>query len=75
MNCACFPKEKHPNSQKKCEIHELSVSALSLVWFAGAIPDPREPHSVRVKLRFNGMNRRMGSDCDCVSRSGAKASP
>ena len=36
-----FPKEKHQNSQKMGEIHELFVLALSLVWFAGATPDSR----------------------------------
>ena len=39
VNRACFPKEKHQNSHKKGEIHELFVLALSLVWFAGATPD------------------------------------
>ena len=39
VNRACFPKEKHHNSQKMGEIHELFVLALSLVWFAGATPD------------------------------------
>ena len=40
VNRACFPKEKHQNSQEKGgEIHELFVLALSLVWFAGATPD------------------------------------
>ena len=34
-----FPKEKHQNSQKNGEIHELFVLALSLVWLAGAAPD------------------------------------
>ena len=38
VNRACFPKEKHQNSQMD-EIHELFVLALSLVWFAGATPD------------------------------------
>ena len=36
-----FPKEKHQNSQKMGEIHELFVLALSLVWFAGATPELR----------------------------------
>ena len=31
VNRACFPKEKHQNSQKMGEIHELFVLALSLV--------------------------------------------
>ena len=40
VNRACFPKDKHQNSQyKKGEIHELFVLALSLVWFAGATPE------------------------------------
>ena len=39
VNRACFPKEKHQNSQKMGEIHELFVLALSLVWFAGATPE------------------------------------
>ena len=39
VNCACFPQEKTPEFPKKCEIHELFVSALCLVWFAGATPD------------------------------------
>ena len=40
MNRACFPKEKHTRIlTKMCEIHELFVLALSLVWFAGATPD------------------------------------
>ena len=39
MNRACVPKEKHQNSQKMGEIHELFVLALSLVWFAGATPE------------------------------------
>ena len=40
VNRACFPKEKHQNSDKKMgEIHELFVLALSLVWFAGATPE------------------------------------
>ena len=34
---ACFPKERHQNSQMG-EIHELFVLALSLVWFAKATP-------------------------------------
>ena len=38
VNRACFPEEKHQNSQKMGEIHELFVLALSLVWFAGATP-------------------------------------
>ena len=36
VNRACFPKEKHQNSQKMGELHKLFVLALSLVWFAGA---------------------------------------
>ena len=40
MNRACFPKEKRPEFTKKGEIHQLFVLALSLVWFAGATPDP-----------------------------------
>ena len=36
---ACFPKEKHQNSHKMGEIHELFVLALSLVWFAGPTPE------------------------------------
>ena len=39
VNRACFPKEKHQNSQKMGEIHELFVLALFLVWFAGATPE------------------------------------
>ena len=39
VNRACFLREKHPNSQKMGEIHELFVLALSLVWFAGATPE------------------------------------
>ena len=39
MNLARFPKEKHQNSKKMGEIHELFVLAISLVWFAGATPD------------------------------------
>ena len=38
VNRACFPMDKHQNSQKG-EIHELFVLALSLVWFAGATPE------------------------------------
>ena len=34
-----FPKEKTPEFTKMCEIHELFVLALSLVWFAGATPE------------------------------------
>ena len=52
VNRACFPKEKHQNSHKKIvtkmgEIHELFVLALSLVWFAGATPDFRDPRAAR----------------------------
>ena len=39
VNRACFPKEKHQNSQKWAKIHELFVLALYLVWFAGATPE------------------------------------
>ena len=31
MNRACFPKEKHQNSHKMGEIHELFFLALSLI--------------------------------------------
>ena len=42
MNRACFPKEKHQNSQKNGrKIHDFFVLALCLVWFAGATPDKR----------------------------------
>ena len=41
MNRARFPKEKHQNSQKMGEIHELFVLALSLVWFAGVTPEKK----------------------------------
>ena len=40
MNRACFPEEKTPEFTKMCEIHELFVLAFSLVWFAGATPEP-----------------------------------
>ena len=41
MNRACFRKEKKtPEFAKMGEINELFVLALSLVWFAGATPDP-----------------------------------
>ena len=36
---ACYPKEKHQNWQKKGEIHELFVLALSCLWLAEATPD------------------------------------
>ena len=39
VNRACFPKEKHQNSQKMGEIHEFFVLALFLVWFARATPE------------------------------------
>ena len=42
MNRAYFPKEKRQNSQKKGEIHELFVLALSLAWFGGATPELRQ---------------------------------
>ena len=42
MNRACFPKE-NTRIHKKGEIHELFVLALSLVWFAGASPEPLGP--------------------------------
>ena len=51
VNRACFPREeKHQNSQKKGEIHELLVLALSLVWFAGATPDSECPGFVRLEI-------------------------
>ena len=37
VNCACLPKEKHPKSQKRDDIHEIFVS--DLVWFARATPE------------------------------------
>ena len=41
LNRACSPEKKEDqNSHKKGEIHEFLVLALSLVWFAGATPDP-----------------------------------
>ena len=43
MNRACFPKEKHQNSQKWAKFMNYSFLALSLVWFAGATPDLRTP--------------------------------
>ena len=39
MNRACFPKEKHQNSQKWAKCMNFFVLALSLVWFAGATPE------------------------------------
>ena len=41
VNRACFPEEKHQNSQRRAKFHELFVLALSLVWFAGATPEKR----------------------------------
>ena len=44
VNRARFPKEKQARiHQKMCEIHELFVLALSLVWFAGTTPDKLSP--------------------------------
>ena len=41
VNRACFPKEKHQNSQKWAKFMSFFVLALSLIWFAGATPDFR----------------------------------
>ena len=39
VNRACFPKEKHQNSQEWAKFMNFFVLALSLVWFAGVTPD------------------------------------
>ena len=53
VNRACFPKEKHQNSQKMGEIHELFVLALSLIWFAGATPEKIAKNQSRLKFSIS----------------------
>ena len=52
MNRARFPKETRIH--KNGEIHELFVLALSLVWFAGATPDPYLQKICPQNMPYNG---------------------
>ena len=45
MNRACFPQEKHQNSQKWAKFMSFSFWPFlckALVWFAGATPENRD---------------------------------
>ena len=52
VNRACFPKEKHQNSQKWAKFMKFSFWPFSLVWFAGATPD-NKGHSENHHLNHN----------------------
>ena len=41
VNRACFPKEKHQDSQKRAKFMNFSFWPFVLVWFAGTTPDTR----------------------------------
>ena len=57
VNRACFPKEKHQNSQEWAKIHELFVLTLSLVWFAGATPE----NTTVILIHYGGGKKYDGS--------------
>ena len=57
MNRACFPKEKHQNSQKWAKFMNFSFWALYLVWFAGATPDLDYIQKNSLKRAWEGIFR------------------